>query len=1055
MSGFKHKRLVLSVASALAISCSAISSAAYADAVAMKIPAQSASTAMIELGKRTNVEIIFKQGVNSSVQLPSLDGEYSLEGALNTMLNGSGLTYQVTGEGIVLISEETDNAEGGDEEPDEEVVITGTRLKGVSTAGAQVVQITREDFERRGFTSMEDVLRSLPQNHGSGFANVEAAGGAGRSGVTNPLRESGSLGGDFANLRGLGEGRTLVLVNGRRTAASQVLTTNTGVDLGGIPFNSIERVEIMLDGGSAVYGSDAQGGVINIITRKDYSGLEISARYQDESTGGGQKRLQFSFGHNWDGGSLLIGGTTEEVDPIIAAETLYGGTQDFRPFGGIDARSRSNLRNPIISDFFFNSFIAAPGVAIDTPFTDLATDSRFLSIASPFVNPDDPANVANRFDNPDAFFGIESETDNVFVTIQQDLSDSVRAQLDVRYSESDRVQDLGIPFAFSLFVPTSNAFNETGSPLFVDYTFVSELERGLVERDITTSYSKTLTYDLSAEWDITDDWLLRGGYTHSEDESASNGLRFVNTNLQVSPLFQSLLDDSNIDTAFNPFGDGSTNTMDLRDVRFPFLPVSPNTGEAESFELSLQNSNLFELPGGSVSALVGVEQRTQTRDDRLTFAVDPDNGQILDEVARTREGGERDVFAYYVEFNVPVIGEGNSLPGVQSLTLSIQGRVDDYDYSPDAAVFADPGAVAAAVAEDPFLFFTPEVFDRSTRRFEFDSGFVPRVGIDWQVTDDFKVRMSYSEAFRAPELGIAIQEPLVVPFAFDPRTTLDPANPDLPPTFYSTIVQGNLNLGPETGETRTLGFDWTPSFLDGFQLSMTLNDIHTENVFGNTGQFLTVGELFDFYPGNEAFVEQFIARDLDTELITALQFAPVNIGSLRNRALDFDASYAFDNDAGSFLVGVTGTYTGRNTQGLPLGELATVGQAFRNRDGTEFGPDTWVGNAFVNYSRDQLDLNMFVNYSSAYINSLGPFANFDDPDNIERVEGYWTIDLTGGYNFTDYGVRVNAGIRNLTDNDAPRVNFTSPVTGENLLDPARVDLRGRMAYLEVTKSFEF
>ena len=1048
---FKRTNLAAGVAVALSL----ITTSAMADknqVIELELGALNVQQATMTLSEKSGVQVVISEGVSLSTQLNAVSGSFDMASALGQMLQGTGLTYEFSSDDLVMIKEVESEAEGGSEEPDEELVITGTRLKGVASAGAQVIKITRDDFEKRGFTSMEDVLRSLPQNHGSGLANTAAAGGGNLT--TNPNRANTGIGGDFANLRGLGADRTLVLVNGRRVAGSQIIR-NTGIDLAGIPFNSIERIDILLDGGSAVYGSDAQGGVINIITRKDYSGLEVGARYQNESTGGSEQRLQFSFGHNWDGGSLLIGGTTEEVDPVVAAETLYGGTQDFRPFGGPDNRSISRPRMPAIGSSPFNRFVAPVGDAFESPLVDADFEpgGRLVRLPFFFFSPNDPVIEANKFDNPTQFFGIQSETDSAFVTIQQDLGDRVRAQLDVRYNEIDRVQQLDIPTE-SFSVPSSNAFNGTGGDVNVLYSFVSEVERGLLEANSTNSTSKSLAYDLSAEWDITDDWLLRGSYTNSEDEFIASEFGFVNTFGGVSPAFQALLDDANPETAFNPFGDGSTNTADLNGLQFLTDSLLPSTGETESFEFSLQNASLFELPGGMVSGLIGVEQRTQTRGDLLFPVIDEDS-QITDVIDFAIDGGERDMFAYYFEFNVPIIGENNALPGIQQLTLSLQGRHDDYDYDPGASEFVDP-VTASQVITDDFA-ADQEQFDRITQPFEFDSGLVPRVGIDWTVTDDFRVRMSYSESFRAPELADALVPPLAsdpAPFTF----FTDPLNPGSAPVNFAVIFQSNFDLGPETGETRTIGFDWTPSFFEGFQLSMTLNDTRTEDVFSQSDQFLIGAEdqdLQDFYANNASFIEGFIFRDPDTGAPIGLASTTTNFGSLRNRALDFNTSYSFDTDAGSFVVGLNGTYTGRNTQGFPLGDLPTNGGAARNRDGTENGPDTWVGNAFVNYSRDQLDLNMFVNYSSSYINSISNLFN-GDVDEV-RVEGYWTVDVTGSYSFDDHGIKLNAGVRNLTDNDAPFYNFTTRFGGavQNLMDPARVDFRGRMAYLEVTKSFEF
>ena len=176
----------------------------------------------------------------------------------------------------------------------EEVVVTGTRLRDV-ISGVPIVVINREDMLLQGLGSVEDLVRSLPQN----FSDVNAA-----ATLDNSMNSVDTIGQSAVDLRNLGEGSTLVLVNGRRWVQSSTFG-NGAVNLNGIPFNAIERVEVLTDGASAIYGADAQAGVINFILRDDFSGAETSLRQDLGANEGDILKIEQTAGVSWAGGALL------------------------------------------------------------------------------------------------------------------------------------------------------------------------------------------------------------------------------------------------------------------------------------------------------------------------------------------------------------------------------------------------------------------------------------------------------------------------------------------------------------------------------------------------------------------------------------------------------------------------------------------------------------------------------------------------------------------------------------------------------------------------------
>jgi outer membrane receptor protein involved in Fe transport len=195
----------------------------------------------------------------------------------------------------------------------EEIVVTGTHIRGVENKTVPLMTFDRADIERSGYATTEDFIASLPQNVKSGENSADGAvTGVGLGNIENSTA---------ANLRGLGSSSTLTLLNGHRVAPSSY---GSGVDLSMIPLSAVERIEVLTDGSSAVYGSDAVGGVVNIILRRDFDGQESSARLDTLSRGGGeQKQLGQSIGRNWSSGGALAVLQFQEGNAIHADQRSF------------------------------------------------------------------------------------------------------------------------------------------------------------------------------------------------------------------------------------------------------------------------------------------------------------------------------------------------------------------------------------------------------------------------------------------------------------------------------------------------------------------------------------------------------------------------------------------------------------------------------------------------------------------------------------------------------------------------------------------------------------
>ena len=229
-----------------------------------------------------------------------------------------------------VAAQETQEGDEDEGEIVEEVTVTGTRLQGGDPT-ARVDVITAEDIARQGLTSVEDVIRSIPQN----FSTINSSNSLhfGSDLLDENLGALG-LGAATVNLRGFGSKNTLVLLNGKRLAGISSLADQLAANLNDIPAGAIERVEISLDGGSAVYGSDAVAGVINIITKRDFRGLSVSAKMEDSSTGGDANSVSLYGGIGWDSGNASVILTAHHSDPVTSAATGYTSNDYSARYGG-------------------------------------------------------------------------------------------------------------------------------------------------------------------------------------------------------------------------------------------------------------------------------------------------------------------------------------------------------------------------------------------------------------------------------------------------------------------------------------------------------------------------------------------------------------------------------------------------------------------------------------------------------------------------------------------------------------------------------------------------
>lgn len=341
-------------AAAIAMTCAAPACAQPARQSDYTLPAQPLARSLRDVSARSSINIIAPSELVAGRRAPPLRGRYAPRQAVEALIRGSGLRVSEVGDALVIVRGDS-QAVAGSELPAlpeaDPIIVTGTNLRGAPPT-SPVIAIRRQDIEASGTNSVEQLMGKLPQNAQSGVnrENFRAVGAG-----ADPTEHGSGL-----NLRGLGQRATLVLIDGRRVAPSN---TGSFVDISLLPLGAIERVEILTDGASAIYGSDAVGGVVNFILRDDFEGVEASLLAGSASHADGDVlQAGVTGGANWGSGRGLLAYEYRAENPILAGDRDF--TINLRPgtallprerrhslFGNLDQRLSPSLEGSLTGSY--------------------------------------------------------------------------------------------------------------------------------------------------------------------------------------------------------------------------------------------------------------------------------------------------------------------------------------------------------------------------------------------------------------------------------------------------------------------------------------------------------------------------------------------------------------------------------------------------------------------------------------------------------------------------------------------------------------------------------
>jgi iron complex outermembrane receptor protein len=531
----------------------------------------------------------------------------------------------------------TAGAAGARNDDADRIIITGSRIRGIEPVGSDVIAIDQDEIATTPVVSANDLLRRVPQVVALG-ANRQ--GGTAQNAAANATRGAG------INLRGLGIGATLLLYDGKRFPPQG--TQGQYTDPSVLPTIALERVEVVADGASAIYGSDAIAGVVNFILRRNFDGAEFRARSGFTDDGSyDEQQIAGIVGKKWQGGSAMLSAEYSRNSALFGRELDFF-QDDNRDRGGRDLRA--TFCNPGTISVGGSSYAIPTGgvtpatVGLLTP----GTSNRCFYNGLEAVIP-------------------EQQRYNVVGAVSQEITDGIRLFADGFYSyRKGTIPGLGNvtaavrdtnPFFVSP-VPGATQVNVTWSPI---------PETGAL---VNPYRGDSWNVSAGVEADLFHDWTGTVYYAHGASEDVAD--RHLGLN---GGAINAALADTDPATALNVFG-GPNNPDTLARITDNLFVITGRT------RLDVVNGQvegaLFQLPGGAVRLAVGGEYRKEYTYTDLIIGTSAASNHVTDD-------GSRNVKAVFGELFVPIVGAGNAMPGIEQLSLSVAGRYEKYSDFGDTA----------------------------------------------------------------------------------------------------------------------------------------------------------------------------------------------------------------------------------------------------------------------------------------------------------------------------------------------------------------------------------
>ena len=696
----------------------------------LNVPPESLSPALQQVATTYELQVLYPTQVAKDLKTHGAVGFFTPDDALKAVLSGTGLSYKYLDANTVTVfataapagatsaadQDQTNNTQDNSKEAGkkssqdfllaqatpgqtssnvsvdkqdeqtskkkkaevlQEVIVTGSRIPTAAGGGAQDVKIyTKEKIDQSGQTTMADFLNTLPE-------------------VSVAINENGlqtAFGSTTVQLHGLPVGTTLVLINGRRVEPSGVQTSygSQFFDLNNIPLAVVDRVEVLSEGSSAIYGSDAIAGVVNIVLNKHIDGFSASEKY-GWASGTDDATTTAAWGDQWERASFSVVGTFQTRSELEGFERSITANNNYTPFGGIDARSfECHPGNVFTIDGSNLPGVGAPFAAVPTGYTGTPTQGEFSGTAG----------TLNKCSN-EGYYSFIPRTNRESILGQGNyqLTGGVELFTEILFSHVQEYQQTPPPGLFALpafsyaqyTVAPSNPYNPFGETVGIS-DLLSSLGRGGLFLD--TDFFRPL---VGARGDLRGGWKWEVAAWESQDWSYVTDHNYPN-----SAAIQTALDSSVPATALNPFTAGAQGSQQLLQslVYNEEEKYLSRTAAANGFI----RGPLLQLPSGNIDLVVGGEYSRDTLyGDLINSPFDPPN---------TQSTFHRNSYGVFGEARVPIVG--NQSGNGDTLALTLAGRYDSYS--------------------------------------DFGNKITPQYGAEWRPITSLLFRASYGKAFKAPSL---------------------------------------------------------------------------------------------------------------------------------------------------------------------------------------------------------------------------------------------------------------------------------------------------------------
>ena len=902
--------------------------------------------------------------------------------------------------------------------PIQRVEITGSSIKRLATETVlPVTVIKREDIERTGATTAQDLVNLIPGN----FGGTVAANNVGATGVPSS-----------ANLRALGSKYTLVLLNGRRVANYAV--GNSPVDLNSIPLSAIERIEVLRDGASAVYGADAVAGVINFILKKNYKGLEASIYKTHVDQGGGNvKSFNVTGGYgdvDTDRFNVLFSANHEVDDVLHARDRSFANTAN-RPDLGINKSSpRNGVPNLNFTDSQGNRYTGVNPFrynGCDNPeFALVIRDAK--SCGTDYVKFIDLVPEA-KHDNfvARAVFKL-SEDHELFAEAAYTKDHMVSS-----YSPSPYTKSMVYPIAGRFYPKTIKLPKGLAIPagyVYPNGTIAPAATTLAADTDVTPVSTLSGTWRTVAggpRTDLTDTKNVRfvvgskgmlAGWDY--DTAFAYGKNEVEISFGPGKFSYAKLTPLVASGAINVFG--SQDTASLAALKGAQITGFENGGTSTSKEFDFRVSKeLFQMPAGAVGFSVGTSYRTEKL-DQVSSPVLASGDEVGGAGEIPGVTGDRKVFGLFTEAVFPII---------KDLELTAAARYDKYKNG----------------------------FGTSF------SNVSPKLGLSYRPISTLLLRGSVARGFRAPTLvdnlnpkalnntSANFSDPIRCPGG-KPITSVNPVGElqDECDVQLTTQNSGNPNLKPEKSKQYTIGMAFQPTAnISGsidywnVQINQAINAMSENTVFGDP--VANVAQFYRYDPVNDPDQLRPIAGSTNKDFPLAFVALPkVNTGKFYAAGVDLNLNYRQKSSMGVFGANFDSTiYTkhGYQYEGSP--QVSDLG------DYKDFGPTPKYRHAITGtWSMNAWSASITNNYTRGYLDFTDPGSISATYPEVRHVDAYKTWDATLGWKPMK-GLTVGLGVKNILDQDPP--SSRTSANFQTGYDASFTNPLGRTYYLRATYKF--